>query len=90
MARRCPSCKPQRHRIDYPGGFAWRHQDTCALYPKQKVGEEKKPSTTTERSGSELNAAIRQWNHHPKIGPMTETVSHVDEHVDDELEEAES
>ena len=105
MPRRCPSCHPRRHRIDYPGAFVVRHQPTCALYPSQVLGKERDPEqearrlhpagkTETERSGSELNLSFSKgfdgWHRQPKVGPMAEAVSYVDAHVDDEFEESEA
>jgi hypothetical protein len=101
---RCPSCKPERHRIDYPGGWVWRHQASCALYPKQRLGDEKKhdpeqearrlhPAGKTETGNypaTNFSKGFDGWHRQPQVGPMIEAVQYVDDHLDDELEEAES
>ena len=102
---RCSTCRPTRHRIDYPGGFVWRHLPDCSRYASQIVGKESDPEqearrlhpagkTETQRAGSELNLSFSKgfdgWHRQPKVGPMTEAVAYYDAHLDDELEDAES
>jgi hypothetical protein len=85
MPKRCESCHPRRHRIDYPGGFVWRHQPTCSLHPSQIVGKER----DQEREARELHPAGKSfskgfdgWHRQPKVGPMIEAVAYVDAWVD--------
>jgi threonyl-tRNA synthetase len=90
---RCPTCKPQRRRIDYPGGFVWTHEKSCTLHPGERVGKEKlrTPHEAVSRTAHPAGtASYNLWFRQPKIGPMTEGAAYVDAHVDDEMEEAES
>jgi hypothetical protein len=82
LARRCLACKPKRHRIDYPGGFVWRHESTCPDYPNQRVGKER-----AHPAGSARSRAEEQWQSSPLIGPLDYWASYFDEALDSEDDE---
>lgn len=47
-SRRCESCTP--HPVKSTGfGYVWLHSASCTLYPRKKVGDERRPIPRDEQ-----------------------------------------